>query len=214
MASVNSPIFAGISDEELQCMRRCFSMYDQYYQPEDVIYEFIGCADNLGILVKGSALIERIDEQGNCAILEHLSSGSVFGEKLMFNNIMEDRIAVICEKPCLVWFIRGSQLTKRCTNACACHQQMLENMFHLVVEKATALSARVEILSRRSIREKLLCYFRMQAAQTDGHSFQLPFSLSALADYISTDRSAMMRELKKMRLENLIIMNDKKVTII
>lgn len=213
MASVNSPIFAGISDHELQCMRHCFDMHDQHYQSEDIIYEFSDNQDNLGILVKGSALIERIDEQGNCSILEHLTDGSVFGEKLMFANIMDDRIAVICEKPCLVWFIRGSQLTKRCSNACAYHQQMLENMFHLVTKKATALSARVEILSRRSIREKLLCYFRMQASQTDGHTFQLPFSLSALADYISTDRSAMMRELKKMRLENLVSINGKIVTL-
>ena len=90
---------------------------------------------------------------------------------------------------------------------------MVENLFHLVTEKAAQLSERVEVLSRRSIREKLLRYFQLQAAKGRQPSFQLPFSLSALADYISADRSAMMRELKKMRQEMLVTITGRQVTL-
>ena len=90
---------------------------------------------------------------------------------------------------------------------------MVENLFHLVTEKAMSLSERVEVLSRRSIREKLLRYFQLQAAKERGRSFLLPFSLSALADYISADRSAMMRELKKMREEMLVTITGRQVTL-
>ena len=102
---------------------------------------------------------------------------------------------------------------RRCEHACACHSRMVENLFRLVTEKATSLSERVEVLSRRSIREKLLRYFQLQAAKGHGPSFQLPFSLSALADYISADRSAMMRELKKMREEMLVTITGRQVTL-
>ena len=85
-------------------------------------------------------------------------------------------------------------------------------MFQLVAEKATSLYERVEVLSRRSIRDKLLCYFSLLAAKS-GSEFQLPFSLSALADYISTDRSAMMRELKKMRDEKLVDISGRRVLL-
>ena len=68
-------------------------------------------------------------------------------------------------------------------------------------------------LSRRSIREKLLCYFGLLAGQRQKPSFQLPFSLSALADYISADRSAMMRELKKMKDEHLVEVAGRQVTL-
>ena len=214
MESVKSPIFAGISWDERHCMRDCFGMREQDFRAEDVIYEFDAEGGTIGILTKGSAVLERIDENGSRSILEHLETGGVFGEMLMFDNITGDHIAVVCEKPCQVWFMRGDQLTKRCEKACDHHSRMVENMFHLVAEKATMLSERVEILSRRSIRDKLMCYFGMQAAKTNTNCFALPFSLSALADYISTDRSAMMRELKKMREEGLVDVSGRKVTLL
>jgi CRP-like cAMP-binding protein len=71
----------------------------------------------------------------------------------------------------------------------------------------------VDVLSRRSIREKLLCYFRQLADKNGGKTFQLPFSLSTLADYIATDRSAMMRELKKLKEEEIIASDGRKFTL-
>ena len=44
-------------------------------------------------------------------------------------------------------------------------------------------------------------------------TFTLPFTLSALADYISTDRSAMMRELKKLRGDGVVLIDGRTVTM-
>jgi CRP-like cAMP-binding protein len=71
----------------------------------------------------------------------------------------------------------------------------------------------VDVLSRRSIREKLLCYFRQLADEAGSDTFTLPFSLSTLADYIATDRSAMMRELKRLREEGVIRSDGRKFTL-
>ena len=68
------------------------------------------------------------------------------------------------------------------------------------------------MLSRRSIRGKRLCYFSLQQAKC-GDSFTLPFFFFVLADYISTDRSAMMRELKKLRQSGRVRIEGRKVTI-
>lgn len=209
-----TPIFDGVSQESRQAMKTCFGVRELDFAADEVIYDFASARQIIGIVTKGSAVVERIDEKGMRTILEHLEGGSVFGEMLMFENIVGDSITVRAEKPCHVWFMNADQISKRCENACDHHTRVVENMFHLVAEKATALSARVEVLSRRSIREKLLGYFTMQCARTDGDSFELPFSLSALADYISADRSAMMRELKKMREESLVAVDGRKVTLL
>ena len=213
MDIIKTPILEGITPEEQEQMRVCFGVREEAFRAGETIYDFSEGRKYLGLIAHGSAVLQRIDRQGGRAILEHLESGGVFGEMLMFENVAGDSITVVAEEPCRVWLMAADQVTKRCENACAHHTQVVENMFQLVAEKATSLYERVEVLSRRSIRDKLLCYFSLLAAKSRGGEFSLPFSLSALADYISTDRSAMMRELKKMRDEKLVDIQGRRVLL-
>ena len=210
---IRSPLLEGLSPQEYQTMHACLGVYEQSFRPDDVIYDFGDGRGLLGIVAQGSAVVERIDRKGGRAILEHLGPGGVFGEMMMFKAAGDDSVVVRAAAPTRVSFLRSEAVMRRCEHACACHSRMVENLFRLVTEKATSLSERVEVLSRRSIREKLLRYFQLQAAKGHGPSFQLPFSLSALADYISADRSAMMRELKKMREEMLVTITGRQVTL-
>ena len=209
----NIPSLEGISPDEVEQMRVCFGVREEAFRAGETIYDFSEGRKYLGLIAHGSAVLQRIDRQGGRAILEHLESGGVFGEMLMFENVAGDSITVVAETACRVWFMAADQVTKRCEKACTHHTQVVENMFQLVAEKATSLYERVEVLSRRSIRDKLMCYFSLMAAKNRSGEFLLPFSLSALADYISTDRSAMMRELKKMRQEELVDVHGRKVLL-
>lgn len=213
MEAVRTPILEGITPEEQEQMRVCFGVREERFRAGETVYDFAEGRKYLGLIARGSAVIQRIDRQGGRTILEHLESGGVFGEMLMFENVAGDSITVVAETACRVWFMAADQVTKRCEKACAHHTQVVENMFQLVAEKATSLYERVEVLSRRSIRDKLMCYFSLMAAKNRSGEFSLPFSLSALADYISTDRSAMMRELKKMRQEELVDVHGRKVLL-
>ena len=87
-------------------------------------------------------------------------------------------------------------------------------MLRLMSDKAQMLSERVDVLSRRSIRDKLLCYFRQQSQRAGSASIRLPFSLSVLADYIATDRSAMMRELKKLKEEGFLTSDGRQIRLL
>ena len=212
MTIPQTPVFDGISVEECRRIYDCFGVQERCFKPEELIYDFDTGRHTIGVLATGSAIVERMDRRGDRTILEHLEPGGVFGEMLMFQNVLGDSVCVSCEKTCCVWFFPEEKLERRCEKNCGHHNRMIENMFRLIRDKATALSERVEGLSRRSIREKLLCYFSLQQAKCGG-SFTLPFSLSALADYISTDRSAMMRELKKLRQSGRVRIEGRKVTI-
>ena len=212
MTIPQTPVFDGIAVEECRRIYDCFGVQERCFKPEELIYDFDTGRHTIGVLATGSAIVERMDRRGDRTILEHLEPGGVFGEMLMFQNVLGDSVCVSCEKTCCVWFFPEEKLERRCEKNCGHHNRMIENMFRLIRDKATALSERVEVLSRRSIREKLLCYFSLQQAKCGG-SFTLPFSLSALADYISTDRSAMMRELKKLRQSGRVRIEGRKVTI-
>ncbi len=74
-------------------------------------------------------------------------------------------------------------------------------------------TGKVDILSHRSIRGKLMSYFRIQSTKQGKLTFELPFSLLKLANYLCIDRSAMMRELKKLREEGVVEVDGRKVTL-
>ena len=138
----------------------------------------------------------------------------MFGRTLAFSGSRSDTLEVVCRQPCEVLFIDYPHILKRCERACTHHSVLVQNMLRLMSDKAQALSERVDVLSRRSIRDKLMCYFLQQRDRTGSDTFQLPFSLSVLADYIASDRSAMMRELKKMREEGLIENSGRNITLL
>lgn len=205
-------LFDGISGEDCGAMFDCFGAREASYKAGQVICEFDGRQENVGILLSGCAELLRLDVDGNRTILESLCEGGVFGEVLAFSGAAGDSTFLECRQDCRVLYLRYDQITKRCEKACARHSQLVQNLFRLLSEKTLTLSRRVEVLSRRSIREKLLCYFEQQLP-SGARSFTLPFSLSALADYIGADRSAMMRELKKLRDEGTVQTDGRRVTL-
>lgn len=209
-----SPMFQEISYESYLAMLDCFQAVQKSYRPEEVAYDFGRGGEQVGILERGEASLIRIDEDGVSTILENLTAGSVFGRSLAFSGDGGDSLEVVCRTACDVLYIDFPHILKRCEKACEHHSLLVRNMLKLITEKAQALAERIDVLSRRSIRDKLLCYFRQQADKSGGNAFTLPFSLSMLADYIATDRSAMMREMKHLRQEDLIRTDGREITLL
>ena len=209
-----SQLLQGISYDEYRRMLTCFQAVQRSYRPEEMIYDFSKPNQNaVGIIERGAASLIRIDADGVATVLEELHAGGVFGKDLAFAGSREDSLEVVCRTACDVLFIDYPHILKRCENACYHHSLLVQNMLRLMADKAQSLSERVDVLSRRSIREKLLCYFRQQSEKEGANTFTLPFSLSTLADYIATDRSAMMRELKRLREEGTVSSDGRRFTL-
>ena len=210
-----SPLFQDISYEDYRSLLTCFQAVQKAFRPDDLIYDFSAPNnDAVGIVERGGAALIRIDEEGVSTVMEELGPGGVFGRTLAFASSSGDSMEVVCRTPCDVLFIDYPHMLKRCEHACGHHSVLVQNMLRLMNDKAQALSQRVDVLSRRSIREKLLCYFRQLSKKAGSNTFVLPFSLSTLADYIATDRSAMMRELKRLRDEGIVRSDGRQFTLL
>ena len=210
-----SPLFRDISYEEYRSLLTCFQAVQKSFRSDELIYDFSSPKnDAVGIVERGCAALIRIDEEGVATVMEELGPGGVFGRTLAFAGSSGDSLEVVCRVPCDVIFIDYPHILKRCEHACNRHSVLVQNMLRLMSDKAQALSQRVDVLSRRSIREKLLCYFRQLSEQAGSNTFTLPFSLSTLADYIATDRSAMMRELKRLREEGIVRSDGRQFTLL
>ena len=210
-----SPLFTDISYEEYLQILTCFQAVEKSFRADDLIYDLTAPeGDAVGVIERGEAALIRIDEDGVATVMEELGTGGVFGRTLAYAASSRDSLEVVCRTPCDVVFIDYPHILKRCERACTHHSLMVQNMLRLMAGKAQNLSERVDVLSRRSIREKLLCYFHHLSDKSGSQEIVLPFSLSTLADYIATDRSAMMRELKRLREEGVLRSDGRRFTLL
>ena len=210
-----SPLFRNITYEEYRRMLTCFQAVQRSCLAEELVYDFSASrTDAIGIVERGSVSLIRIDEEGVSTVLEEMGPGGVFGRDLAFAGSAGDSLEVVARTPCDILFIDYPHLFRRCEKACTHHSILVQNMLGLLSNKAQALSERVDVLSRRSIREKLLCYFRQLAEKSGGDTFTLPFSFSVLADYIATDRSAMMRELRHLKEQGIVCTDGRQIRLL
>ncbi len=199
------PLFAGMDNGSCLHLLKCFQTSPRSFRAGEAAYTYgSGQGRVLGILQEGQAALVKIDAAGSRTVLERMGPGGVFGELVAFASLPCDSVTLVCETDCVLVFLPQGKLAAPCVKACPCHRQLLENLLGLMSRKAFDLSERVEVLSCRTTREKLLCYFRICAYQKKSLAFTLPFTLSALADYLCVDRSAMMRELKRLREEGVL----------
>ena len=73
-----------------------------------------------------------------------------------------------------------------------------------LAQKTIIFHQRIEIISKRSTREKLLAYLDIQAKKTGSNSFTIPFDRQDLADYLEVDRSGLSAEISKLRKEGVL----------
>ena len=73
---------------------------------------------------------------------------------------------------------------------------------------------RIEILTKKTIRDKLLEYFNIYRKKHASKIIYLPFSFTDLADFLAVDRSAMTRELKNLKEEGFIETKGRRITLL
>ena len=198
------PLFDSIVDSDCSRMLDCFHSYTLSLKAEqeiDILRHFRDC---VAIVLSGRVEISRIDVNGRKSILEIIEENEMFGRLYSFAPEEHDTVVAKCLKPAQILFIPNEQIERQCENACQCHIRLISNLLELMSKKTSSLSSRVNLLSQRTIREKLLHYFYQLSASSGSDTFQLPYSMTMLADYLCIDRSAMTRELKNMKESGLI----------
>ena len=183
--------------------KSCQKMQKKVFSKNEVVTTYIKNRNQLCILLNGHADLVRYDLNGNRTIVEHFSKNALFGE-VFYTITTNNELLVEAKSSCTVLFYIYDDIFKKCKSNCKFHQTLSENLPQLILNKVTDLNMRIELLTKRSTRDKLLGYFSLLSTRNLSTSFELPFSLTDLADYLSVDRSAMMRKLKLLKEDGFV----------
>lgn len=191
-----------------EVLLKCEKCQVKEFEKNEIITTYIVNRKMLCIVLDGSADLIRYDFDGNQMIVEKFNSYDVFGEIFYRININNELFVKAREKTKVLMF-NYDIFEKKCKKNCKIHEELILGLPKLVLTKVSDLNLRIELLSKKTIRDKILSYFRVLSENNFSKTFTLPFSLTDLADYLSIDRSAMMRELKVLKEDGIIKKQDK-----
>ena len=197
-------LFDGIAPEDIDSMLSCLKAKIIRYKKGSAVFLEGDPAGNVGIVLSGKVHIVREDYYGNRNIVAIVSTGEMFGEVFACAGTDLMPVSVFAEEISEIMFIDLRSITTTCGQGCEFHGVIIRNLLRIVSEKNLILNRKIDFLSKRSTREKLLSYLSAQAKRTGSAEFSIPFNRQELADFLCVDRSAMFAELSKMSRDGLI----------
>ena len=198
---MRTSLFQGVEEIDLEAMLSCLGATERKYRKNDVILLAGTKVTSVGILIEGNAQITRDDAEGNRAILSELEKADLFAEAYVAAGAAEIPVTVIATDHCRIVWIPFSKIIGTCSTACSFHRTLVQNMMRVIATKNILMNEKMRILSCKTTKEKLMTYLADYSERIGKNKFKIPFSRNELADFLSVDRSAMSRELSKLKAE-------------
>jgi len=204
-------IFNGISNSDKRKLLKELEASIVTFEKNTSLLKSVDKGNIIGILEEGEAQIIRTDYDGNKILIEDLRQKSIFG--IRFSLINNDEYDVFTKSDCKFIFI-DYDLIRIMVKRSGYYQKFLINLMDILSEMVYYKNERINILTRKNTREKLLEYFNIESKKAFSKVFYLPFNLTELSEYLSIDRSAMMREIKRLKDDRIIESSGNKIRLL
>lgn len=196
-------LFRGCPDEDILNMEEHLDFRTVRYERGNVVLGEGSIVTDIGLVLSGSVRIEHTDIWGNKSILGIVDAGGVFAEAYACVPNEPMMVDAAANEDCEILFISVPKLF-RSRPVCGSQDRLIQNLIIISAKKNLELSKRSLHTSPKTIRGRLLSYFSQQISAQGSSKIVIPFDRQQLADYLNLDRSALSKELGKMRKDGLI----------
>jgi len=202
MKIISAPLFRELLPEELDALSDAGFLRRKTFERHTVIFHAGEHVQEIGVVLRGTVHIENLDLWGTKSILSSISAGQAFAETYAFcgDALMVDAVAA---EDCEVLFLHTAALSDARVDS-AVRAKLLRSLLAVSMRKNLSLSQRIFCTTPKTVRGRLLTYFSAQTAKAGKTEFDIPFNRQQMADYLNLDRSALSKELCKMRDEGLL----------
>lgn len=179
---------------------------EKNFKKNEIIYRYSKDSQSIAILLEGTAAVCSINSDGQKNILAVCLEGDCFGSKI-FPYTGQGAVFAAAKESCKISYINH----KKFEECCRLYSSLYQKIICPALEK---LMIHLDILSQRTIKDKLLCSFYHISQTKNSCEFTLPISLTDLADFLCCDRSAMLRELKNLNDRHILSSCGRKITLL
>jgi len=198
------PLFDNIDPEKYSHVLSCLNGKVQDFTKGEIISDSQNSPNSSGIVLSGKISMSMISRNGTEHYVQQFEAGDIFGEAFSYQTETQDNTVfqLVAVENCSILFLNFKNLYVEEALACPYASQVALNLLKKVVQNNLHLNSKVNILSQKKIRDRIVIY--LQSVYRSGNTMQIPFNRQELANFLGVDRSALSRELSAMRDEGII----------
>lgn len=214
MSLKSSPLFSDIPSDELTDMLKCLNGVIRHYEKNRIIFNEGELLTSIGIVLSGNILVFHDDSNGKRSIISTVYAPDTFGETYACAGIEILPVSIAANETCDVLLLDRRRMYSPCTKACACHRQLIQNLLRIIAQKNLMLNQKIEVMSKKTTKEKIMSYLMNEAEKVGANTFTLHIDRQTMADYLGVERTAMSAEIGKLCREGKIVVNRREFTIL
>ena len=197
----STSLFAGLEAESLRVLLGNVGAVLRTYSRGETLVLAGQTNRRVGVVLSGAIEAYHPAASGARLPISQMGPGGVFGD-VLGGSSLSSPVTVMASAPCEVLLLPYERLLL--SDGSPAHQRVLQNLVRTISDKYFLLSRRVDLLVLKSLRAKVCAYLLNESERAGSLTFSIPFSRVQLADYLNLDRSALSKELCKMRDEGLL----------
>ena len=205
-------LFENINDKNIEKLKHILKANTINYRKNVNVLSNVNHDNFIALIDTGSVQLIFNDYDGNKTIIDELGKGEIFGT--LTSYIKNEEVSCITKEATQITFIEYTEITNDEIFKNDFYIIFIKNLIKLLSEQIETKNNRIEILTKRTTRNKILEYFKIQSQNTGSKIFTIPISYTELANYLSVDRSAMSREITYLREDGIIKTNGRKITLL
>lgn len=198
-------LFENIENNDVLDLLQCIGIKTKVFKKNSYILKISSKIDYLGVVLSGSASVMKIDYAGKTIEIEKLKTNDIFGHNIVCCGMSKSPVNIIAQSECEVLFLPFEKVVNPCNKLCYYHLQLIKNVMKMISKRNSLLNYQIDIIGQRSIRQKILAF--LKSYDNGEKIITVPFSREEMAKYLCSDRSALSRELCRMRDEGIIKFN-------
>ena len=207
-----NPLFAGLSREDFFRQLKVMRAEKAFCGKNGMLQSAGAPIRRFGIVLSGAVQVCVDDIEGNRMIMAEVAPGISFAESLCFLKTRESPVYIFAAVDTeVLWLSTEALFSERADPFLT---DLHRRFTAALAAKALSMNNRIQVLSRLSLRGKLTAYFTGLAAAQGSDVIRLPMNREDTAAYIGVNRSALSRELARMKADGLIEYRKNEVRIL
>ncbi len=155
----------------------------------------------LAIILKGNAIVKRLNDIGDSITIRTITSGELFGAASVFGRWKDGMSSIIADSACEVLYISEEKFCK----IIKLYPQISINYIEYLSDRIRFLNRKLDAFTAKSTEERLYEYLLSQS-DSNGN-INLQFGMAELARRLQVGRTSIYRDIDTLQSKGLINRN-------